>query len=103
MVATSEVNISLTLDSDENIPAALPDLEKLGNVEVRKDMAIISLIGLGMRHFVGIASEMFTRLSEHGINIEAISQGSSEINISCVINDQQSDKALRAVHEMLVD
>lgn len=103
LVATSEVNISLTLGSDENIPDAIPELEKIGNVGVRKDMSIISLIGVGMRHYVGIASEMFSRLSEHGINIEAISQGSSEINISCVINDNQSDKALRAVHEMLVD
>ncbi len=103
LTSISEVNISLTLEEDDKLKLAIPELEKLGKISVREDMAIISLIGVGMRHFVGIASEMFTRLAEHGINIEAISQGSSEINISCVISDQQSDKALRAVHEMLVE
>ncbi len=81
---------------------ALPELRKIGYVEVKNEMAIISLIGLGMRHFVGLAGEMFTRLAEHGINIESISQSALEINISCVIKDRQADKALRAVHEMLV-
>ena len=102
LTSTSEVNISLTLDEDENLKYALPELKKIGNVIEKQNMAIISLIGVGMRNFVGIASEMLTRLAEHDINIEVISQGASEINISCVIADRQANKALRAVHEMLV-
>ena len=102
LTSTTEVNISLTLERNDGLEFALPELEKIGSVSVRRNMAIISLIGIGMRKFVGIAGEMFTRLAEHNINIEAISQGASEINISCVISDQQSDKALRAVHEMLI-
>ena len=92
----------MTLDEDENLKYALPELKKIGNVIEKQNMAIISLIGVGMRNFVGIASEMLTRLAEHDINIEVISQGASEINISCVIADRQANKALRAVHEMLV-
>lgn len=102
LISTSEVNISVSLDDTQMLEPAIDELEKLGDVSVRKGMAILSLVGQGMKHTIGIAGEMFARLAEAGINIEAISQGASEINISCAISDKQSDKALRAVHEMLV-
>lgn len=103
LTSTSEVNISLTLDEDENLQHALPELKNIGTVWVSKDMAIVSLIGVGMCKSVGTAGEMFERLAEHQVNIEAISQGASEINISCVIAGKQADTALKAVHEMLVE
>ena len=43
----------------------------------------------------------FSKLAKEGVNIEVISQGASEINISCAIKDKDSDKALKAVHQML--
>ncbi|CAE6499971.1 unnamed protein product [Rhizoctonia solani] len=48
-------------------------------------MAILSLVGRQMRHSVGVAGRMFDTLAKGGVNIEMISQGASEINISCVI------------------
>ncbi|MCP4756248.1 MAG: aspartate kinase [Proteobacteria bacterium] len=102
LVSTSEVNVSVSLDNAQHLDRAVEELEELGTVSVRKDMAILSLVGQGMQHAIGIAGEMFSRLAKQGINIEAISQGASEINISCAIDDLQSDKALKAVHEMLV-
>lgn len=48
-------------------------------------MAILSLVGRQMRHSVGVAGRMFDTLARGGVNIEMISQGASEINISCVI------------------
>ncbi len=103
LVSTSEVNVSVSLDNIDNLDLAVGELKKLGTVSIRKGMAILSLVGQGMRHDIGVAGEMFSRLSKKGINIEAISQGASEINISCAVEDQYSDKALKAVHEMLVD
>jgi len=102
LISTSEVNISVSLDDTQKLDPAIEELEKLGDVSVKTGMAILSLVGQGMKHTLGIAGEMFTRLAKAGINIEAISQGASEINISCAIDDKQSDKALRAVHEMLI-
>lgn len=102
LVSTSEVNVSLTIDQNQNIEPALKELEQLGNVTIRKSMAILSLVGRGMQKSIGVAGEMFTRLAKQEVNIEIISQGASEINISCAIEDVDSDRALKAVHEMLL-
>ena len=65
-------------------------------------MAILSLIGVQLRNNVGIAGRMFTVLADGSINIEVISQGSSEINVSCVIQRDHARKALNIVHHNLV-
>ena len=101
LISTSEVSVSLTIDDDHNLEGAITELEKLGDVFVKKNMAILSLVGTGMRQTSGMAGDMFGRLGEANINIEAISQGASEINISTVINGSDADTALKAVHKML--
>jgi len=103
LISTSEINISMSIDSADNLEAAIPELEQLGSVSIDKGMAILSLVGQGMRHYRGLAGEMFSRLAQVGINVEMISQGASEINISCAILETDSDKALRAVHEMIIN
>lgn len=52
-----------------------------------------------MKNLVGIASKMFAVLAKNNVNIEMISQGASEINISCVIEESRAVKALCAVHD----
>ena len=59
------------------------DLERIGDITVSRDMAILSLVGRNMRNAIGSAGLMFTSLAKAMINIEMISQGASEINISC--------------------
>ncbi len=103
LVSTSEVSVSLTIDNNHHLDEAIKEMKQLGKVFVKSGMAILSLVGQGMQHTIGVAGEMFTRLADQKINIEIISQGASEINISCAIKDQDADKALRAVHEMLLD
>jgi hypothetical protein len=65
-------------------------------------MAILSLVGKQMKNMVGIAGKMFTTLAEADVNIEMISQGASEINISCVIDEYNADKALKIIHDQLL-
>jgi len=55
-----------------------------------------------MKNSIGISGRMFSTLSHHRINIEMISQGASEINISCVIEKKSGPVALRAVHDACV-
>jgi aspartate kinase len=62
-------------------------------------MAILSLVGRQMRNMVGIAGRMFTTLAQGNVNIEMISQGASEINISCVIDGRDALKALNLIHQ----
>ncbi len=52
---------------------------------------------------MGLAGRMFTVLGDEKINIEMISQGASEINVSCVFDGKHADKALNAIHEEFVD
>ena len=65
-------------------------------VEVDEGIAKVSIVGLGMRSHAGIASKMFSLLSNEGINIEMIS--TSEIKISCVIEEKYGELAVRALH-----
>jgi aspartate kinase len=62
-------------------------------------MAILSLVGKKMRHMIGIAGRMFTALADGNINLEMISQGASEINISCVIDGKDAVKSLNLIHQ----
>lgn len=65
-------------------------------------MAILSLVGKQMKKNVGIAGKMFNTLADADVNIEMISQGASEINISCVIDEFNADKALKIIHDHLL-
>ncbi|KAI9602309.1 hypothetical protein H4Q26_001596 [Puccinia striiformis f. sp. tritici PST-130] len=76
----------------------IKELKDIGIVSVLNQMAILSLVGRKMKNKVGIAGKMFSTLAEGNVNIEMISQGASEINISCVISKQDSIKALNLVY-----
>jgi len=61
------------------------------------DISKVSIIGVGMRNHAGVASKMFEILANHGINILMIS--TSEIKVSCVIDEKYTELAVRALHE----
>lgn len=61
-----------------------------------KDVVKVSIIGVGMRSHVGVASKMFSTLAENGINIEVIT--TSEIKVSVLIKEKYTELALRALH-----
>ena len=60
-------------------------------------IAKVSIVGVGMRSHSGVAARMFHALSAEGINIQMIS--TSEIAVSCVIEDKYTELAVRALHE----
>ena len=62
-------------------------------------MAILSLVGKQMCNLVGMSGRMFQTLAQGNVNIEMISQGASEINISCVIQARDAVKALNLIHQ----
>lgn len=71
----------------------------VNTVKVEKDLSVVAIIGEGMRYQPGIAGRLFQALGKNGINIIAIAQGSSELNISVVIPQTDEPKALNALHE----
>ncbi|KAI3631825.1 hypothetical protein MIR68_010298 [Amoeboaphelidium protococcarum] len=80
----------------------LADLSRHGTPTLVFDQCILSLIGHKMKNARGTAGAMFTTLARLGVNIEIISQGASEVNISCVIDGKDGVKALRGIHDTCV-
>jgi aspartokinase/homoserine dehydrogenase 1 len=105
--ASSEHSICLC------IPAALAERAKaclteafreeiahreIDGVAVRTGLATLAVVGLGMAGTPGVAERVFSALARAGINVIAIAQGSSELNISAVVDESQADTAQRAIH-----
>ena len=97
VVSTSEVSVSLTVDSNEAIPAIAADLDKLAYVKYEGRKAIVCLVGENIRGTPGIAAKVFTAISD--INVRMISQGASEINITFVVEEDDVPEAVRRLHE----
>jgi len=102
LISTSEVSISLTTANVQNLPQAVKECKEFSEVQMISNLAIVSLVGLGMKKKLGTAGQMFQTLAENGVNIEMITQGASEINISCVVKDEDAIQALRAIHEAML-
>ncbi|KAJ2913805.1 hypothetical protein MD484_g6618, partial [Candolleomyces efflorescens] len=102
LIATSEVHVTMAIadmSSKRVVDRLLNELKRAGTVSVHRDMTILSLVGKQMRNMVGISGKMFTTLADGNVNIEMISQGASEINISCVIDARDAVKALNLIHQ----
>ncbi len=105
--ASSEHSICLAIPPDRTVRAEAAVREEfryelqtraISNVAIEPDMAIIAVVGENMRHRRGIAGRVFQALGENGVNISAIAQGSSELNISMVIAREDEVRALNALH-----
>ena len=71
----------------------------LDPIEVRHDLAIVTLVGDGMRHSKGLAAKFFSSLAQARVNNVAIAQGSSERSISTVIESKRAKEAVKVVHQ----
>lgn len=96
LIATSEVSISLTIDNTNNLPHLLNELQEFSSVTVTSNQAIISAVGDGIKETAGLASRYFGILND--INIQMVSIGASEVNISVVVNSADMEKALNLLH-----
>ena len=96
VVSTSEVSISLTVDSNEAIPQIAADLEQLAFVKYSGRKAIVCLVGENIRETAGVAAQVFDAI--RNINVRMISQGASEINLTFVIDEADVPEAVRRLH-----
>jgi aspartate kinase len=96
VVSTSEVSVSLTVDSNEQIPALAADLARLADVKYEGRKAIVCLVGENLREVPGIAAHVFGELSD--VKIRMISQGASEINLTFVIDEDQVPAVVKRLH-----
>ncbi len=98
MVSTSEVSVSVTVDSNESIAAIAADLARLADVKYEGRKAIVCLVGENIRNTPGIAAKVFSAIED--VNIRMISQGASEINISFVIDEADVPKVVARLHQV---
>lgn len=97
MVSTSEVSISVTVDSNERLPEICEELGRIADVKYEGRKALICLVGENIRGHNGIAGRVFTAVSH--VNLRMISQGASEINMSFMIDEEDVDEAIRSLHQ----
>jgi aspartate kinase len=98
MVSTSEVSISLTVDSNEQLPAICAELGKIADVKYEGRKALVCLVGEDIRGHNGIAGRVFSAVSH--VNVRMISQGASEINMSFMIDEEDVEEAVRSLHRV---
>ena len=106
--ASSENSISFAIDSGSASKAEVAirqefdreiQLDQINKITIESDLAIVAIVGENMKHATGVAGKLFHTIGKNGININAIAQGASELNISWVVKVTDLRKTLNVVHE----
>ncbi|HNW52216.1 MAG TPA: bifunctional aspartate kinase/homoserine dehydrogenase I [Prolixibacteraceae bacterium] len=106
--ASSENSISVAIPTSVSEKAVAtvsaefePELENgfVNGVKVEDGLSIVAIVGENMRESAGIAGKLFNTIGKNGINVRAIAQGASELNISWVVKTADLRKTLNVVHE----
>lgn len=101
---SSEANITLVVDESQEATAreSLAELVEQGmvrQVTTNRDVCAVAVVGSGMAGAKGTGGRIFTALGKGGVNVMMISQGSSEVNISFVVRQEDGPKAMRILHD----
>lgn len=97
LISTSEVSVSLTVDNDHNLDRLTQEISRFANVTVKYDKSQVSVVGKNLKETKGLAKRIFGAICEH--NITMISQGASDINVSFVVNKEDLDCVITALHK----
>lgn len=105
MISQSPSESSITMvvrKGDLDRATTTLELNMLGKVikhlDVNDDVAVIAVVGSGMRGIKGVAAKVFGAVAKRGVNVIMIAQGSSELNLAFVVNDADCEEAVRALH-----
>ena len=97
IVSTESIKGKEKMVMDEIISRTQPD-----HIEIEDDLALIAVVGRGMRKARGTAAKIFTALSQAKINVKMIDQGSSELNIIIGVSEEDFEEATRAIYHAFV-
>ena len=98
VIATSEVSLSLTVDSRAHLEAIFGELRQVAEVEAEDDKAIFCVVGEGLKTTRGLVTRVFATLDDAGIPVSMISLGASEINVTFVVDGRDIRAAAQALH-----
>ncbi len=97
VIATSEVSVSLTVNTKADLSGLVKDLEEASEVSVHTGKAIVTIV-CDAAHSSAILASGFAVLADEGINVQMISQGASKVNISMIVDDDEADKTVQILH-----
>ncbi len=100
VIATSEVSVSLTVNTKADLTGLLEDIGRIAEVKATKNKAIVTLI-CDAAHSSSILQDTFKALNESNINVQMISQGASKVNISMLVDDNQAADVVSILHKAL--
>lgn len=99
LIATSMVGISLTVRDESALDQILAEFGETAEISVERNRAICSVVGERVKFTKGIAARVFSALYRAGINVEMISHGGSDINLTFVIQQADVENAVRGLHD----
>jgi len=102
MVATSEVSVSLTLDTSYDLNEVKKELSKIAGVEIKTGKAIVSIIG-NVKRSSEILAKAFRVCQLIAVPVQMVSQGASKVNISFIVNDTEAAETIKALHTEFFD
>jgi aspartate kinase len=97
VVTTSEVSVSMTLDSTDNLDAIQRDLGRIGELNIEREKAIVCVVGDNLKFTPGVAGRLFSAIGNANVNM--ISQGASEINLTFVTDENAVAVVVERLHE----
>ncbi|MDR0731304.1 MAG: aspartate kinase [Treponema sp.] len=97
MVATSEVSVSLTLDTVNDLSVVKEELSRIASVELREGKAIVTIVG-NVKRSSEILARAFRTCEFLGVRVQMVSQGASKVNISFIVEDTEAEDVVRALH-----
>ncbi|MDX9930822.1 MAG: lysine-sensitive aspartokinase 3 [Bacteroidales bacterium] len=97
LISTSEVNVSLTVDSERSLDGIVAELSQFAIVSVNSNKSQVSIVGKNLKETTGLAKRIFSAVSDY--NITMISQGASDINISFVVNRSDLTPVVSSLHK----
>ncbi|MHC4471031.1 MAG: aspartate kinase [Planctomycetota bacterium] len=103
MISTSEVSVSITTDSKQDLTPVQKELSGISDVTLETGKAIVCLVGEGIRTAPGTVATVFSTLSEAGVATRMISVGATSINVSFLVEEADVDAAVRALHRVFFE
>ena len=90
------------MDKEQKVVSAIHRLAHPDTIDIESDLALIAVVGRGMKSTRGTAGRIFSALAHSNVNVKMIDQGSSELNIIIGVRNEDFETAIRAIYNMFV-
>lgn len=90
------------MHKEQQVVAAIHRLAEPESIEIESDLALIAVVGRGMKSTRGTAGRIFSALAHNNVNVKMIDQGSSELNIIIGVANEDFENAIRAIYDIFV-